>query len=117
MFLYTTERRLRSSMIFLVRRSNALHVETGKGEEKAGSGRGQTITIEAKHIDLIDLIDSTGGPLGKIRARSVLVVEPPLICKIEQLIQYFEGAREGFGAARIRSWSWAIGVLRNDNAL
>ena len=109
-------------MIFLVRRSNALHVETGKGEEKAGSGRGQTITIEAKQMDLIDLIDSTGGPLGKIRAKSVLggsvlVVEPPWICKIEQLIQYFEGAREGFGAARIRSWSWAIGVLRNDNVL
>ena len=109
MFLYTTERRLRSSMIFLVRRSNALHVETGKGEEKAGSGRGQTITIEAKQIDLIDLIDSTGS--------SVLVVELPWICKIKQLIQYFEGAHKGFGAARIRSWSWAIGVLCNDNVL
>ena len=66
MFLYTTKRRLHSSMVFLVRQNNTLHVEMGKGEDKAGSGRGQTITIEARQIDLIDLIDSTGSPLGKI---------------------------------------------------
>ena len=66
MFLYTTKRRLRSSIMFLVGRNNAHHVETGKREDKAGSSRGQTITIEARQIDLIDLIDSTGSPLGKI---------------------------------------------------
>ena len=52
--------------MFLVGRNNTHHVETGKGEDKAGSSRGQTITIEARQIDLIDLIDSTGSPLGKI---------------------------------------------------
>ena len=115
MFLYREKITLFNGE-FLVGRSDALHVlnhlfvplwkrlETGrdaKGGDKAGSGGGQTIIIERR-----------GGSIRSIRSIALAACrkksEPSLylawsrhgsasavLHQIEQLIQYFVGAREG----------------------